>query len=240
MVEGETTQGHCPDCGGIRNASARKVFQHHIDVDGDDFIWLNRAYAILQCLGCDAVYFRTDSQFSEDEEHVFNHETGEHECDIPIRTSYHPSPVRRDRAEWANRIRGTDQTLQRLLDAVYDALDADLRVLAAIGTRTTFDRASELLGINENLGFGQKLNELRDAGKIGVDERQHLGDLVDAGSAAAHRGWEPSNEQLEVMVTILEAFLHRSFILAAEAGALRDAVPQRRRTNNDTENVEDH
>jgi hypothetical protein len=229
MVEGETTSGHCPDCGGVRNARVQKLFAQHTDVDGEDQIWMNREYAILQCLGCDAVYFRTDSEFSEDEAQRFNHEIDDFETYIPVHTSYHPSPVRRVRPDWALWIRGTDQTLQRLLDAVYDALDADLTVLSAIGTRTTFDRASELLGIDAHLSFEQKLNELRAAGRIGADERQHLGDLVDAGSAAAHRAWEPSNEQLNTMVTILEAFLHRSFVLPEEAGALRDAVPPRQR-----------
>jgi hypothetical protein len=58
----------------------------------------------------------------------------------------------------------------KLFDDVYIALNNDLGVLAAIGMRTVFDSASELLSIDPNLSLEKKLNALESQGKIGKDE----------------------------------------------------------------------
>jgi hypothetical protein len=44
-----------------------------------------------------------------------------------------------------------DPDLGGLLTEMYAALNNDLRVLAAIGARTAFDRSSELLGVDASL-----------------------------------------------------------------------------------------
>ncbi|OAN78206.1 hypothetical protein A8B82_10710 [Sulfitobacter sp. EhC04] len=95
--------------------------------------------------------------------------------------------------------------------------------------RTTFDRAAELLGINPGLSFEQKLAELKSVGFIVETERNVLAVLIDAGSAAAHRGWEPTAKQLEAMVTLLESFLHRSFLMEEISEDLRAKVPQKQK-----------
>jgi hypothetical protein len=102
-----------------------------------------------------------------------------------------------------------------------------INVLSAIGIRTVFDRASELLGVEPNKGFAQKLDDLLAQGKIGVDEKATLNVLTDAGSAAAHRGWRPTPEELGTMISIIEAFLYRTFLLGEDAKRLRDAIPSR-------------
>src|SRR5258707_10670762 len=103
-----------------------------------------------------------------------------------VETTYWPAPVERKPPKWIESIEFADQTLGHLLTEMYTALNNDLRVLAAIGARTAFDRSSELLGVDSNLTFDRKLNELVTIGKVGKDEREILNVLVDAGSAAAH------------------------------------------------------
>ncbi len=49
--------------------------------------------------------------------------------------------------------------------------------------------------------------------------------LVDAGSAAAHRGWRPKPEELNTMMDVVETFLHRSFILDEGIKKLKAAIP---------------
>jgi hypothetical protein len=44
-----------------------------------------------------------------------------------------------------------------LLIEMYAALDADLRVLAAVGARTVFDRASEKFGVDPAESFAGNL-----------------------------------------------------------------------------------
>ncbi len=120
-----------------------------------------------------------------------------------------------------------DCDLSSLVDDVYKALNNDLGVLAAIGIRTAFDRASELLGVDPAEGFPEKLKKLVALGKIGEDERETLSVLTDAGGAAAHRGWNPAPTQLDTMMNIVEAFLHRTFVLDEAAKRLKQGVPNR-------------
>ena len=119
------------------------------------------------------------------------------------------------------------RTNQTLLSETYTALNNDLRILAAIGARTAFDHSSEKLGVDASLPFNKKLDELLKLGKISSDERQTLEVLVEAGSAAAHRGWRPKPAEINTMMDLLEAFLHRAFVLGDGIKTLKAAVPPR-------------
>jgi hypothetical protein len=137
-----------------------------------------------------------------------------------------PPPAKRPRPDWISHFSISDTTLVRILREVYDALDADLSILTAIGIRTAFDRAAELLKIPDG-PFATKLDALVTKGAIGTDERRHLDALVDAGSAAAHRGWIPDERQLTTMMDIIENFLYRSFVLPSQSKSLQAGVPPR-------------
>src|SRR5438874_868421 len=117
-----------------------------------------------------------------------------------VQTVYWPSEIARPRPNWLDALHDRDISLGLLLNEMYTALDSDLRVLAAIGARTAFDRASELLGVNPAIRFQEKLNSLGASGKISLDEEKTLEVLVNAGSAAAHRGWRPKPEELNTML----------------------------------------
>jgi hypothetical protein len=213
-------KGHCPSCGPDRNA---KVVAYHRDSwDTNDGIWGVDEYMTLKCLGCDRIYFRTDKVFSEDRM-VYDEEIGE-EIHVPNKT-YWPAPARRPVPDWTKWLLLEDDALSELLLSTYTALDHDLRVLAAIGVRTVFDRASELLGVDPAITFAKKLDGLATNGKIGAEEKDSLSLLTDAGGAAAHRGWKPELEELDTMMGILEGFLHRNFVLPRQTKRLKSAVP---------------
>ncbi len=180
---------------------------------------------ILECCGCERVFFRRDLWFSEWEAVGENQYTGEPQREGGTETTYWPAPVQREPPEWIKDIAQADKTLGKLLSEMYTALNNDLRILAAIGARTAFDRSSELLKIDPGITFAKKLDELVAIGKVSKDERGTLEILVDAGSAAAHRGWEPKPKELNTMMTIVEAFLHRAFILDDGTQKLKAAVP---------------
>ena len=184
-------------------------------------------YRLLICLGCETPFFQTDHVFSENMDHRRDPATGEWEPYLPHKLEHWPSPLKRDRPSWYYRISLQDRPLGALLDDVYGALDADLKVPAAVATRTVFDRASELLGIDPAISFEEKLKELQSARVIGENEKLTLGVLTDAGNAAAHRGWQPDDDELSTLVSITESFLHRSFVLPEDAKALADSVPKR-------------
>jgi hypothetical protein len=209
-------KGHCPACGPDIWADVVADHQSHFH-DHEDGTWGQIEYRILRCKGCEAVYFQRGEIFSED----LDPRTGE-----PLqRITYWPAPSKRKQPAWSADLFVFDSDLSSLFDDIYVALNNDLRVLSAIGIRTAFDRASELLGVDPAKNFAEKLTDLVALGKIGSSEKDTLDTLTDAGSAAAHRGWKPKPKELDTMMSIIEAFLYRTFILDAAAKSLKQNVP---------------
>ena len=167
---------------------------------------------VLECCGCERIYFRKDFWLSEWE---------------GVETSYWPAPVRRQRPTWLEKIEASERNLGMLLDEMYTALNNDLRVLTAIAARTVLDRASQLLGVDPATDFKEKLRCLCADGRIGLDEKETLKLLVDAGSAAAHRGWRPTVDEIGTMVGVVETFIHRSFVLRGGIEKLGASLPAR-------------
>ena len=217
-------KAHCPDCGGMRNAYVRG--EHVAEGSDDDGVtsWSDTG-RILECCGCSRIFFRRDFWFSEWETVGEHPVTGEPRLEGGVETTYWPAPATRKPPKWVGNIEEADRNLGKLLSEMYTALNDDLRVLAAIGARTVFDRSSELLGVAPKLRFAEKLDELFNQGKVSKDERDTLDVLVDAGSAAAHRGWRPKPEELNTMMDVVETFLHRSFILGEGIKKLKAAIP---------------
>lgn len=220
----EKIKGHCPTCGAERFADvlhAHKELWSVGEVDG--MVRLS----ILRCRGCEKIYVQRAESNSEDVDH-YQEADGEWTFHYPEEVTYWPAPTKRAAPEWVHAI-AIDHDLSHLLNELYKALNSDLRVLAAIGVRTVFDRASELLGTKPELSFAAKLADLEAKGKIGGDERVSLSVLTDAGGAAAHRGWRPSPDNLNTLVLTLEGFLYRTMILGDALKELKAAVPQRPR-----------
>ncbi len=210
-------KSHCPNCGPGRYANV--IASHEAsDHDEETGIWAKTTSYILECGGCKTVFFQEDAICSED----FGPDGPEK------RITYYPAPVKREPPGWFHWL-DLEPGLYNLLNETYNALDVDARVLSATGARTIFDRASELLKIDPALTFKEKLNQLQSKGHISASERTHLDILTDAGSAAAHRGWKPTAEQLNTVMAIVEAFIHRKFVLEAEVKRLKPQIPRRQR-----------
>jgi hypothetical protein len=181
-------KAECAKCGGPRNCN---VISRYRQSESDEQFWWNRDWFLLECRGCDHVFVQTVSTDSESYENWYD-EVGETQTALVETVSYWPALEKRKRPEWMTDagITGVPHTeLDDMLLEVYTALANDLRVLAAIGIRTTFDVAAELLGIDPDQPFKGKLEQLVTAGHIGKLELARLEALVDAGSASAHRGW---------------------------------------------------
>jgi hypothetical protein len=221
----KTVKGHCPECGSERNGHVMAEHGETTDIDKEGGIWASDTYRILRCGGCDTLYVQFVHTFSEDVEII----PGGGWLPVP-HTAYWPAPARRKKPAWLDEIQ--DPLLQSLLQEVYGALDADHRVLAAIGTRTALDRAMVLLNASESSNFPRKLDELVANGVLGADEKASLLILTDAGSASAHRAWTPSPETLDTIMAGAETFLHRTMILPAALGAVRNEIPPRQKGAN--------
>ncbi|HEV2599967.1 DUF4145 domain-containing protein [Sphingopyxis sp.] len=225
----------CSSCGGSRNCD---VLGHFEQRGGDDFLsWITDWY-LLRCRGCEHTFVQTVGTNSEDY-HDYYDEEGEHVTHHTETIGYWPALSKRQQPDWLGLIsvKGADESiLMSALAELYTALNNDLFMLAGIGIRTSFDAASELLGIDPEITFREKLNALVDGGHIGKLDLARLEALVDAGSASAHRGWKPNAEDLDTMMELLEHFLHEAFVtpekrrrLDAKAAAVKGKVPVRKK-----------
>src|SRR3546814_6651542 len=73
---GKMTKGHCPNCGGTRQADTVASHEERWD-DENAPVWSINTYSILRCRGCETVYVRNTHVLSEDEDYERNPATGE-------------------------------------------------------------------------------------------------------------------------------------------------------------------
>jgi hypothetical protein len=242
-------RGLCPTCRMDRNTL---VIAEHEEIVEPTLIAptaQGNAYRILKCAGCDTIYFQRESfeifdkcdfdlDYDGDDEppipadnlaelkDLFDDlkrgDPERYDCEDGI--SYWPKPS--VGPDWLGNI--SDRVLIKLLKSVYTAREHDLRVLAAIGIRVVFDRVSELMEVDQTKSFAGKLDQLEKDGHISTGQRKALDVLTDAGNAAAHRGWEPSLEELKILISIMEHFV-KGFALKEEAETLKQSIPPRQR-----------
>ena len=225
----------CAKCGGSRNCD---ILGHHRQTGSDSYMSWEENWYTLRCRGCDYTFFQNSSNNSEDYDHYYDEHGDEqvvhHETDF-----YWPALLKRKRPEWlkdVGEISDDSSALHDALSELYGALDNDLVTLSAIGVRTAFDVAAELLGVNPTKTFAEKLDALVANGHIGIVDRERIETLVDAGSASAHRGWKPTKDDLEVMMDVLEHFIEAAFVgpqrrksLDERAAAIKSRVPKRKK-----------
>lgn len=214
----------CPSCGGSRRAEIVAGHTEHYQGESDPTTE-TVSIRTLRCCGCATLYVRRDAIFSEDEDHEQDPLTGAWRTIACPRTTYWPSVARRNSPPWLGQV--SDPVLHQLFDETYQALNADLRTLAAMGVRAVLDRTFELAGADPAAGFAEKLSAITETGVISTSERDTLTIMTDAGSAASHRGWQPSPDALDTILDASEAMLFRVAVQPARAQRLRGAVPQR-------------
>ncbi|MFM0474770.1 DUF4145 domain-containing protein [Paraburkholderia strydomiana] len=223
-----TVKAHCPNCDGERTCEIHgqvgKTWEwsddHGNSVDGRD------EYSLLECKGCETVFYETTSMNSENVDYYYD-SNGDTQATYGKEKSTYPKPKSRTKPAWFDAISNIDETLQQILDEMYVAYDNRSYILAAVGLRTALDRATEVLGIDAGLSFAKKLERLKDGGWIGDTEMQILEVVTDAGNAAAHRGWKPDDKEIQHLLMAMEVFLQRAFIVGKAALGIKDKIPKR-------------
>ena len=220
--ESLSDSGNCHSCGSKR-AEVKASYTNRID----DISAITH-YSILKCEGCGGIYFKSHESILDGWVETVNPDTGEIKLEVDETVNFWPPACDRPQPRWSVEIYDVDKDLDFLFKEVYTALKSNLRVLAAIGMRTVFDRASGLLNIDTNRTFDDKLKDLKDNDYITENDRKALHLLVDAGSAAVHRGWRPEPKSLNQMMDILETFLQRAFFQENIGNELENEIPKRR------------
>lgn len=212
----KTMWSHCNECGQdtkheiVHKASKRRTYdddQYSVDIGSD--------WTIVQCGGCEEVSMRRVDWCSEDDRQ-----------DGPNAPTFFPARVSRRKPAWMERgPRASDY--QDLLEEVYTALHADSRRLAMMGARALIDMViTKTVGDQGN--FGKGLDELKKRELISKPDRVIIDAAIDAGSAAMHRGHQPTTDGVNVVIDIVERMIHAE-ILEAKAKELSAATPPRKR-----------
>ncbi len=183
-------------------------------------------HTLLECRGCETVFYETSSWNSEDVDPYYDG-MGEPQYEYAKEVQTYPKPEAKTKPVWFDAMQKVDAQLHNILSQMYVAQDNHANILTAIGLRTALDRATEVLGIDPAKSFEEKLDELREGGWIGQTERDILGVVTDAGNAAAHRGWEPDIREVAELLSSLEVFLHRAFIVGQKALTIKSSIPAR-------------
>ena len=216
---------HCNRCLGETKhkviATETKVWPDAEDAN-DNSIWGKEVHELLRCQGCDSITLRHCEWSSEDTD-----DRGQ-----PIRhINYFPPAVSRQKPKWLTEFLLNlpigKSGMRWLVDEIYAALHSDLNRLAAMGIRTLVDMV-----MTERIGdvgtFSAKLNKLQNEGYISRVQRELLERTIDAGNAAAHRGYKPDKVDLESILGIVENLIETIYVHTNQAKAFSKKIPKRK------------
>ena len=225
-------KAHCPRCDGERNCDIHGLFdQSWSEGSGYHSIDGHIEHRILQCRGCETVFYWSKSTNSEEYDHHHDPVTGEEEVfHYPTYETFPAAPDKKNpRPDWTWTLNKVDATLAQIMDEVYRASDQQAFILASIGLRTAFDRTTELLAIDPAISMEEKVRALLTGGWIGETEAKTLGIVAEAGNAAAHRAWSPDAEEFKDLLHTLEQFLERALLSGKRALAIANRIPAKQR-----------
>ena len=210
MAKKQPIWAHCNKCTGKtkHDVIAERVqsfsgsFGHAFDYH------VTKTSQLIECRGCEDVALRVDWWHSE--------------VDWSDEIDYYPPRVSRRPPSWEHSI---PMEWQSLLSEIYTALHADSRRLAMMGARALVDMYMND-AVGDIGGFDRKLAQLVTAGLLGDQDKKILIAALEAGHAAAHRGYLPEADQVSHVMDIVENLLQKH-TLTSSAEALNRHTPSR-------------
>jgi hypothetical protein len=206
----EPTGPHDHPCNGCGRSTKHRVisaFQERGSQDcggGNSFDWHVR-YEIIQCQGCEEVSFRKASTNSEDWDFDNNGDTIEYQETVayfPVRSG-HTGKIE-------------PYTLPLNISSIYietkGAIDNGLSVLAAVGIRTIIEAVCNDLGVHER-NLAEKIDSLRDQGKVTPDGAKLLHTLRGLGNDATHKVAQQPTEHLLLAMKVIDHLLEATYII---------------------------
>ncbi len=180
---------------------------------------------IIECCGCEHLAFVKRVHFSEHILYDQHPVTGELRRTAHWEEVIYPPVSYRAAPPWFEDL--PDPTLREISQEIYKSLQTDSLYLATFGSRTLMDRLIVLL-VGDKKTFANGLTALLDKGMISHHEQDILRPIIQAGHAAAHRGWAPTREQFKTILDTIEGLIHRLLVLPKLAEELDEAVPGRK------------
>lgn len=224
----ETVKAHCPRCDGERNCTVHGALDQPWEwTDGEHSNSGQVDHRLFKCQGCDQAFYWSRSWDEETWDFRMTPDGREERyCTATITTF--PMPDRsNNRPDWIWDLSTKDAQLAAIMTQTYDAHDAGSLILASVGLRTAFDRATQFLQIDPALSLEKKVEALRNSGFIGETEADVLAVVANAGSAAAHRGWSPDAAEFRKLLDALEHFITRTVISGKAVLEIAERIPAR-------------
>ncbi len=222
----EILKAHCNKCGGERRHEVlhRETVRGSETVDGGfEIDWADR-YEMLKCCGCDNVAMRHLHWFSEDTEP---------DGSPVVYTNYYPPAISRREPRWLNDIddlfaEDKQSCVASLLKEIYVALYNDARRLAAMGIRALIEQMM-IHKVGDTGSFASNLAKFHSDGFISKKQMEVVETILDAGHAAIHRAFHPSQEDLNVLMDITESVVEAVYAHEGKTQTLKKRVPKRQK-----------
>jgi Domain of unknown function (DUF4145) len=219
---GGEVMAHCNRCAGERRhiviAAERTTWEEEVEpgyrIDGsDDFL-------MLRCRGCDFVHMEHAAWYCQ--------QTNEHGDPVPTHKQY-PPKINRHPPRWTLATEWVflfDQPVRVLYEEVNRAVAADCPRLAAMGVRALIE-AVMVEKVSDRGSFSKNLDALLADGHISRNQREHLSQVIDGGSAAIHRGFSPSMDDVHALLDITENVIEALYVTPHKAQRLGERIPAR-------------
>jgi hypothetical protein len=211
---------HCNQClrdtnHGVLYSRAEKwaeEFEDGFAIDGSD------TYSLVLCRGCDSIRMVHEHWFSED---------WDDEGPVQYR-SYYPPNVIRSAPEWlAEGLPAKSRELRELIGEIYKAVAVSAFRIAAMGIRALVERVM-IDKVDDQGSFEKNIPKFFEAGFVAGHQQKMFRDiLIEAGHAAMHRPWEPSSEDINTLLDIVEAMIKAIYVVPAKAGKVAKSIPPR-------------
>lgn len=233
-------KAHCPDCNRETNCQIHgAVDRPWTHDDGEHHVNGQIDHKLLECRGCNAVFYHRSSWDSEDWDNDYDPRTQQDIVFYPRRVEPYPAqPTTDRRPDWTTNLHKTDFPLSDIMGEMYRAADNQSYILASVGLRTALDRAMEILGIDPGHHLTDKLKSLKDKGFIGPSEHDTLTVVAEAGNAAAHQAWSPGRGEFAHLLVVLEQFIHRNIIVGQKALDVKNNIPAKQTRPKKAKNAE--
>lgn len=126
---------------------------------------------------------------------------------------------------WVEQIEELDNILYGLLNEVYSSANYSQTRLFSMGIRACLDHSMVYILKGDYGSFKDKMTQMVKEGHISARQQDMLETVIDAGSASAHRGYNPNIELLSQMLALLETIIRDLYITSPMLQSLKSHIP---------------
>lgn len=210
----------CEHCAQETKHVIAASFEENGDEEVGDYnsvSWTTKSQ-VVQCLGCESVSFRRTTSHSED--YDIDENGG---MSYAVHTQFYPHRAKiRELVDFIALPLG----IQDIYQETVQAIDSDLRILAAIGIRAIIETICSDLSVKGRT-LEIKIGKLQEMSLVTKDGAKLLNKLREVGNDAAHKVSRLTEEQLHVALKVVNNVLEGTYLIPDQM--IRAFTPKERR-----------